>query len=54
MKKNLKILPILLSLLMIASATFAAEKGTLKVIVIDDEGTVLPGVSLTLSSPVLQ
>lgn len=38
---------------MITSATYSAQKGTLKVIVIDDEGNVLPGVSLTLSSPVM-
>jgi hypothetical protein len=53
MKKRFKTLLILLSILMITSATYSAEKGTLKVIVIDNEGNVLPGVSLTLSSPVM-
>ncbi len=53
MKKRFKTFLILLSILMITSATYSAEKGTLKVIVIDDEGDVLPGVSLTLSSPVM-
>jgi len=38
---------------LITSAAFSAERGTLKVIVVDDEGNVLPGVSLTLSSPVM-
>jgi len=53
MKKRFKTLLILLSILIITSATYSAEKGTLKVIVVDDEGNVLPGVSLTLSSPVM-
>jgi hypothetical protein len=53
MKKRFKTLLILLSILMITSATYSAEKGTLKVMVIDDEGNVLPGVSLTLSSSVM-
>ncbi|MFQ6116008.1 MAG: carboxypeptidase regulatory-like domain-containing protein, partial [bacterium] len=53
MNKKIKTLLILLSVLLIASVAFSAEKGTLKVIVIDDEGAVLPGVSLTLSSPVM-
>ncbi|NIM57854.1 MAG: hypothetical protein GTO16_02775 [Candidatus Aminicenantes bacterium] len=53
MKKGFKPLLILLSILLITSITYSAEKGTLKVIVIDDEGNVLPGVSLTVSSPVM-
>ncbi|NIM91061.1 MAG: hypothetical protein GTO17_08950 [Candidatus Aminicenantes bacterium] len=53
MKKSFKALLILLSILLITSLTYSAEKGTLKVIVIDDEGNVLPGVSLTLTSPVM-
>ena len=53
MKKRFKTLLILLSILLITSVTYSAEKGTLKVIVIDDEGSVLPGVSMTLSSPVM-
>jgi len=53
MKKSFKTLLILLSILLITSAAYSAEKGTLKVIVIDDEGNVLPGVSMTLSSPVM-
>jgi hypothetical protein len=44
---------IFLFILMIASTAFSAEKGTIKVVVIDDEEAVLPGVSLTLSSPVM-
>jgi hypothetical protein len=41
--------------LFVASAAILAQTrtGSLKVIVIDDEGAVLPGVSLTLSSPVM-
>ena len=53
MKKSFKTLLILLSILMITSATYSAERGTLKVTVVDDEGNALPGVSLTLSSPVM-
>ncbi|NIM59847.1 MAG: TonB-dependent receptor [Candidatus Aminicenantes bacterium] len=53
MKKSFKTLLILLSILMLTSITYSAEKGTLKVIVIDNEGNILPGVSLTLSSPVM-
>ena len=53
MKKSFKALLILLSILLITSVTYSAEKGTLKVIVIDDEGNVLPGVSMTISSPVM-
>jgi hypothetical protein len=51
--KNFKILSMLLAGILIASVAFSAEKGTLKIIVIDDEGAVLPGVALTLSSPVM-
>jgi len=51
LRKNFKFLGILIALL--ATLTFAAEKGTLKVVVVDDEGTPLPGVSLTLTSPVM-
>lgn len=40
-------------LILIVSTAFPAEKGTLKVIVVDDESNALPGVSLTLSSPVM-
>jgi hypothetical protein len=53
MKKNFKTLVILMSILLITSVTYSAEKGTLKVILVDNEGNVLPGVSLTLSSPVM-
>ena len=55
MKKNFKTLVILISVLLVASATLFAQtqSGTLKVIVIDDEGVILPGVSLALSSPVM-
>lgn len=55
MKKSYKILSILVSVLMIASATLFAQthSGTLRVKVADDEGTSLPGVSMTLSSPVM-
>ena len=53
MNKSFKTLLILLFVLLITSAAFSAEKGTLKVTVIDDEGNVLPGVSMTISSPVM-
>ena len=53
MKKSFKALLILMSILLITSVTYSAEKGTLKVILIDDEGNVLPGVTLTISSPVM-
>ncbi|MGD8538946.1 MAG: TonB-dependent receptor, partial [Candidatus Aminicenantes bacterium] len=55
MNKNFKILFMLMSILLIASFTYSAQaqSGTLKVMVIDDEGNFLPGVSLTLSSPVM-
>jgi hypothetical protein len=53
MSKFLKTLSILLSVLLIVSAAFSAEKGSLRVIVVDDEGQTLPGVTLTLSSPVM-
>ena len=53
MSRYFKALSILLAALLIASIAFSAEKGTLRVIVVDDEGNVLPGVSLTLSSPVM-
>jgi len=53
MNKFLKSLSILLAVLLIASAAFSAEKGSLKVVVVDDEGNALPGVTLTLSSPVM-
>jgi hypothetical protein len=49
MKKSFKALLILLSILLITSVTYSAEKGTLKIIVVDDEGNVLPGVSMTVS-----
>jgi len=52
-KKSFKALLILMSILLITSVTYSAEKGTLKVIVTDNEGNVLPGVSLTLSSPIM-
>ncbi len=55
MIKTFKTLSILIAVLLVASATLFAQTqtGTLKVIVIDDEGSFLPGVSLTLSSPVM-
>ncbi|MFQ6108124.1 MAG: TonB-dependent receptor domain-containing protein [Candidatus Aminicenantales bacterium] len=55
MSKKLKTFSILLSVLLIVPALLLAQthSGTLKVIVIDDEGAALPGVALTLSSPVM-
>jgi len=53
MTKSLRILLILLAALMIVSFAFSVEKGTLKVKVLDDEGNSLPGVTATLSSPVM-
>lgn len=53
MTKSLKILLILLAALVIVSFAFAVEKGTLKVKLVDDEGNSLPGVTLTLSSPIM-
>ncbi len=55
MKKWFKTLSILAAVFMMASpAIFAqTQSGTLKVKVVDDEGTALPGVSLTLSSSVM-
>ncbi len=55
MSKTFKTLSILIAVLLVVSATLFAQTrtGTLKIIVIDDEGVVLPGVSLTLSSPVM-
>lgn len=38
---------------LIVFTAYSAEKGTLRVVVVDDEGTMLPGVSLILSSPVM-
>jgi hypothetical protein len=51
--KHFKALSILITVLLVTSIAFSAEKGTLRVIVVDDEGSFLPGVSLTLSSPVM-
>ena len=55
MSKIIKYLVISLSVFLIVSALISAQtrSGTLKVIVIDDEGNVIPGVALTLSSPVM-
>jgi hypothetical protein len=55
MSKNIKRLVISMSIFLIVAALISAQtrSGTLKVIVIDDEGNVIPGVSLTLSSPVM-
>ncbi|MGB6340435.1 MAG: carboxypeptidase-like regulatory domain-containing protein, partial [Candidatus Aminicenantaceae bacterium] len=55
MSKNIKRLAISLSIFLIVSALISAQTrtGTLKVIAIDDEGNVIPGVTLTLSSPVM-
>ncbi|UCC41339.1 MAG: TonB-dependent receptor [Candidatus Aminicenantes bacterium] len=53
--RKFKTLSILVAVLMIASSALFAQtqSGTLKITVVDDEGTALPGVSLTLSSPVM-
>lgn len=55
MRKFFKVFSILLSFVLVASAPLPAQTstGTLKIIVVDDSGAVLPGVTLTLSSPVM-
>jgi hypothetical protein len=55
MRKRFKIVLVVLAFFIAASSLLAAQtqSGTLKVIVIDDEGNVMPGVTLTLTSPVL-
>ena len=55
MRKSLKSFLIVFSILFIASTFLTAQSrtGTLKVIVIDDTGNVVPGVELTLTSPVM-
>ncbi|MDH4218732.1 MAG: carboxypeptidase regulatory-like domain-containing protein [Candidatus Aminicenantes bacterium] len=55
MSKFFKAFSILLSFVLVASAPLLAQTstGTLKIIVVDDDGAVLPGVALTLSSPVM-
>ena len=55
MRKNLKLFLLLLPVLLIfSSGLFAqAQKGTLKIVLVDEEGTPLPGVTAVLSSPVL-
>ena len=55
MRKRLKIILIALSVFIAASNLLVAQtqSGTLKIIVIDDTGNVVPGVALTLTSPVM-
>ena len=55
MSKIIKCLAISLSIFLIVSVLISAQTrtGTLKVIVIDDEGNVIPGVNLSLSSPAI-
>lgn len=55
MRKNLKLFLLLLPVLLVfSSSLFAqAQKGTLKVVLVDEEGTPLPGVTALLSSPVM-
>ena len=53
MRKTFNAVLILLSLLLIFSTAFSAQKGTLKVKVTDNEGNILPGVKLTLESPAM-
>ncbi|MFW6159562.1 MAG: TonB-dependent receptor [Acidobacteriota bacterium] len=55
MRKSIGSILIVFSLFFITSVFLSAQArtGTLKVIVIDDTGSVVPGVSLTLSSPVM-
>ncbi len=55
MKKNLKGILIVTFILFIGSSMLLAQSrtGTLKVVVTDDEGNILPGTTLTLSSPVM-
>ncbi len=53
MGKVTKSLILFINLLIISSIVYSAPKGTLKVNIIDDEGSALPGVSVTLSSPIM-
>jgi len=55
MRKDFKNILILLSIIIVASSVLFAQSrtGTLKVVVVDDSGTFVPGVTLTLSSPVM-
>jgi len=55
MSKNIKRLTISLFIFLIVASLITAQTrtGTLKVIVIDDEGNVIPGVALSLSSPAI-
>jgi len=53
MIRNLKAVLILLSALLIVTFAFSVEKGTLKVKLVDDQGSPLPGVTVTLSGPVM-
>jgi hypothetical protein len=55
MTKNFKLFLVLLPVLLIFAAGLfgQAQKGTLRIVVVDEEGTGLPGVTATLSSPVM-
>ncbi|MDH5385119.1 MAG: carboxypeptidase-like regulatory domain-containing protein, partial [Candidatus Aminicenantes bacterium] len=55
MSKRMKNYLLLVSVFLLASSLLLAQtqSGTLKVIVIDDEGNIVPGATLTLSSPVM-
>lgn len=55
MRKNLKLLLLLLPVLFVFSSSLFAQalKGTLKVVLVDEEGTQLPGATVILSSPVM-
>lgn len=55
MEKRLKNILIVTFILFIGSSMLLAQSrtGTLKVVVTDDEGNIIPGATLTLSSPVM-
>ena len=55
MRIRLKSILILLAIFIVASSILFAQtrSGTLKIIVVDDQGNVIPGVTLTLTSPVM-
>ncbi len=53
MRKTFTALSVLCFVLLLSQVALSVEKGTLRVKLVDDQGTSLPGVELTLSSPVM-
>ena len=52
-RKFIKLPLVILSVILIASFSFAAEKGSLKVRALAVPGSVIPGVSVVISSPIM-